>query len=101
MTQKKYKSNSPYYTTETFGPFLDVMINRPIMKKADDVLYSIDKLYEYRPDMLAFDMYGDSALWWVFAQRNPNILKDPLFDFRAGTRIYIPKLTTLKQDLGV
>jgi hypothetical protein len=101
MLQKKYKSNSPYFTTETFGNFLDVMVNRPITRKADDVLYSIDKLYEYRPDMLAFDMYGDSALWWVFAQRNPNVLKDPLFDFRAGTRIYIPKLTTLKKDLGV
>lgn len=101
MDQKKYKSNSPYYRTQTFGNFLDVMVNRPITKKVDDVLYSIDKLYEFRPDMLAYDMYGDSALWWVFAQRNPNILKDPLFDFRAGTRIYIPKLTTLKQDLGV
>jgi hypothetical protein len=51
--------------------------------------------------MLASDLYGDSALWWVFAMRNPNVLKDPLFDFRAGVQIFIPKKATLQQDLGV
>ena len=69
--------------------------------KTDDVLYEIDSVYEYRPDLLAYDLYGDSALWWVFAQRNPNVIKDPLFDFRAGYRIYIPQKTTLQQDLGI
>jgi len=78
-----------------------VLTSRTITKAVDDVLYEIDKVYEFRPDMLAYDLYGDSALWWVFAQRNPNTLKDPLFDFRAGARIYIPKKTTLQTDLGV
>jgi hypothetical protein len=101
MAKVQYLTSSPYSQTTTFGNFLDVMINRPITKKEDDVFYEIDSMYEYRPDMLAFDLYGDSALWWVFAQRNPNVLKDPLFDFRAGVRIYIPKKATLQQDLGV
>lgn len=101
MAQVKYLSNSPYYKTKKFGNFLDVMINRPITKKADDVLYQIDSIYEFRPDLLAYDLYNDSNLWWVFAQRNPNVLKNPLFDFRAGVQIYIPKKTTLQQDLGL
>ena len=101
MAKVAYKNNSPYFQTGTYGQFLDVMTNRPVTKKDDDILYRIDKVYEYRPDVLAFDMYGDSALWWVFAQRNPNVLKDPLMDFRAGTEIFIPKKTTLQQDLGV
>jgi len=101
MTKTVYSSSSPYAQTRTFGNFLDVMINRPISKADDDVLYAIDKVYEYRPDMLASDLYGNSALWWVFAQRNPNVLKDPLFDFRAGVQIYIPKKATLQSDLGV
>jgi len=29
------------------------------------------------------------------------VLKDPLFDFRAGVQIFIPKKTTLQADLGV
>jgi hypothetical protein len=101
MNKISYSSSSPYFQTQRFGIFLDVMVNRPFTKLADDVLYEIDKVYEFRPDMLAFDLYGDSKLWWTFAQRNPNVLKDPLFDFRAGVRIYIPKKTTLQQDLGV
>jgi hypothetical protein len=101
MLQTKYTAASPYFRTKTFGTFLDVMVNRPITKLPDDVLYEIDRVYEYRPDLLAADLYGTSSLWWVFAQRNPNILINPLQDFVAGTRIYIPKLGTLKQDLGV
>lgn len=101
MAKVQYSTSSPYFTTNTFGNFLDVMTNRPITKLADDVLYEIDNVYEYRPDLLAADLYGTSSLWWVFAQRNPNVLVNPLQDFVAGTRIYIPKLATLKQDLGV
>ena len=77
------------------------MTNRPVAKLPDDVLYEIDSVYQFRPDLLAADLYGTSSLWWVFAQRNPNTLVDPLRDFVAGARIYIPKIETLKQDLGV
>lgn len=101
MAQNKYPSSSPYFNTNIFGNFLDVMIDRPVTKLSDDALYEIDSVYEYRPDLLSADLYGTSTLWWVFAQRNPNVLVDPLLDFTAGTRIYIPKLDTLKQDLGV
>jgi len=101
MTKIVYSANSPYSKTKNFGNFLDIMINRPITALADDVLYEIDKMYEYRPDLLAFDLYGDAALWWVFAQRNPDNIKDPMFDFRAGVQIYIPKKATLEADLGV
>ncbi len=101
MAKAQYSASSPYYRTGTFGIFLDVMTNRPITKLSDDVLYEIDSVYEYRPDLLAADLYGNSSLWWVFAQRNPNVLVDPLLDFVAGARIYIPKASTLKQDLGV
>ena len=51
--------------------------------------------------MLAFDLYGDSGLWWVFRARNPNAFEDPLLDFRAGVTIYIPTKDTLISDLGI
>jgi hypothetical protein len=50
---------------------------------------------------LAFDLYGDANLWWVFAARNPNVIRDPIFDFLPGVRIYIPKKTTIDRDLGL
>ena len=97
----QYNSASPYAATGLYGQFLDIMQARKITSRVDDVLYAIDSVYQYRPDMLAFDLYNNSALWWVFAARNPNIIKDPIFDFAAGTEIYIPKKETLTIDLGL
>jgi hypothetical protein len=77
------------------------MIDRPILKQQSDIYWDITPVYEYRPDLLAFDLYTDSRLWWVFASRNPNRLKDPLFDFVTGTGIYLPKADLLKQLLGL
>ena len=52
-------------------------------------------------DLLAFDLYSDSRLWWVFAQRNPNSLPDPFFDFVVGVGIYLPKPELIRSVLGL
>lgn len=95
-----YDSTSPYYTTEYNQFYLDIMVNRPIPKEDDDITFVINQTYQYRPDLLAFDLYQTSTLWWVFYQRNPNTLTRPPLDFRAGTRIFLPKIATLKSALG-
>lgn len=97
-----YPATSPYNQTGIVnGKFLDFMVNRPIPLDPSDIYYIIPSSYEYRPDMLAYDLYGDAKLWWVFAQRNPNRLADPYFDFKTGLGIYVPKLDTLKAVLGL
>jgi len=83
------------------GRFLDVLVDRPIPKLGSDRYWEITNTYDLRPDMLAYDLYADSRLWWVFASRNPNRLPDPYFDFVAGVGIYLPKLDLLKQLLGL
>ena len=95
-----YDVSSPYYLTGFSQFFLDVMKNRPIPKETDDQLFQINATYQYRPDLLAFDLYNNSNLWWVFYQRNPNTLQKPPLDFAAGTTIYVPKITTLRSVLG-
>jgi hypothetical protein len=40
-------------------------------------------------------LYGTSKLWWVFAQRNLDVIQDPVFDFIAGTQIFVPKKSGL------
>ena len=97
-----YSPSSPYYKTSfVAGQYLDILSIRPIPAEADDVLYIIQTQYTHRPDLLAFDMYGDKNLWWVYAQRNLETLKDPIFDFEAGTEIFVPKGPKLKQLLGL
>lgn len=97
----QYDAASPYYQTEYSQFFLDVMINRPIPKQDDDILFKINLTYQYRPDLLAFDLYDNSKLWWVFYQRNPNTLQTPPLDFKTDTVIYVPKITTLRNVLGI
>lgn len=97
-----YPTTSPYYLTPVVNrQYLDVMINRPIFSDPTDMYWEITPVYNLRPDLLASDLYNDSRLWWVFAQRNPNTLKDPLFDFVQGIKIYIPKQNVLKSSLGI
>lgn len=97
-----YTISSPYYLTPVVNQsYLDIMTNRPIYSDPTDVYWEITVTYNLRPDLLASDLYGDSKLWWVFAQRNPNRLKDPLFDFTQGVFIYIPTLSALKASLGI
>jgi len=97
-----YPASSPYYRTDIVNSkFLDVMINRPIPMQPSDIYWEITTVYEYRPDLLAYDLYADSRLWWVFASRNPNRLKDPYFDFVTGVGIYLPKAELLNQVLGL
>ena len=95
-----YSSTSPYYNTGFTQYYLDLMINRPIPKESDDLLMKINTVYEYRPDLLAYDLYETPALWWVFYQRNPNTLTAPPLDFKVGVEIYLPKITTLRAVLG-
>lgn len=95
-----YSSTSPYFTTPYSQFFLDAMVNRPIPKETDDQLFRINETYQYRPDLLAFDLYDQSQLWWVFYQRNPNTLTAAPWDFAAGREIYLPKITTLQTVLG-
>ena len=102
MANSLYPATSPYYNTGVVnGKFLDVMVDRTIPKLPSDIYWEITVVYNQRPDMLAYDLYGDARLWWVFASRNPNRLADPLFDFVTGVGIYLPKSDLLTQVLGI
>lgn len=92
---------NPYSKTPvTSSGYLDILKPIAVPSAGDDVLYTIQPAYNYRPDLLAYDLYGQKQLWWVFAQRNPNILKDPIFDFIAGTEIYLPQGKNLRERLN-
>ena len=97
----EYSSTSPYYSTGQNAINLDVLVPRTITAEADDQSYTIERTYAYRPDLLAFDLYGTPRLWWVFAQRNPNEIEDPIYDFKPGVTIQLPKPAKISKDLGV
>jgi hypothetical protein len=93
-----YSKTSPYFKTDLVNNHLDIIDFRDIPISTDDVLYIVNPTYSLRPDLLAFDIYGDSNLWWVFAVRNKDVIQDPIYDLIAGQRIYLPSVNTLKKQ---
>ena len=96
-----YNTSSPWKDTPIENNYLTIFKIRPVSSEPDDFLYTIEPQYTYRPDLLAYDLYGDTKLWWVFTQRNMDVIQDPVYDFIAGTKIYIPKGNSLKTILGL
>jgi hypothetical protein len=58
----QYLTSSPYFNTDLYGEFLDTLGYRTIPKEADDIVYTIKPQHGLRPDLLAYDLYGDANL---------------------------------------
>lgn len=96
-----YKNSSPWKDTKVVNDYLDILSIRTIPAEDDDFLYTIEPQYTHRPDLLAYDLYQNPKLWWVFIQRNLDVLQDPIYDFIPGVQIYIPKGNKLSAKLGI
>ena len=96
-----YSRTSPYFNTAETLTYLDIFTPRTVTAEGDDQVYTIERTYAYRPDLLAFDLYGTPRLWWVFAQRNYDQIEDPIYDFRPGVVIKLPKKENVLKDLGL
>lgn len=85
-----YKETSVYRKTPLNKKYLENYVPpiTPNMEATEVV--EVTKKYEYRPDLLAYDRYGDAAYWWVFVLYNRNILLDPIYDMKTGTKIRVP-----------
>jgi len=103
MSTVKYNQTSPYYQTAISqnGNYLGSWVPPTVPAAYSDKLITINQTYNLRPDLLAHDLFGDARLWWVFAMRNPNTLRDPLGDFITGTQIFLPDAGLLKTALGL
>jgi hypothetical protein len=96
-----YTKSSPWLNTSTNNLYLELLEIRSVPAEADDFQYTIESHYKHRPDLLAYDLYGNPKLWWVFVQRNMSVIKDPIYDFEPGVTIYLPKKSNLQKFLGV
>lgn len=97
----KYSKASVFSNTRQNNLYLELLTIRPVPAEADDYKYIIETQYRHRPDLLAYDLYGNAKLWWVFTQRNMDTLKDPIYDFKPGTAIFLPKKSNLQKFLGI
>lgn len=95
-----YKHPSPYAKTKIVNGTLDFLEFIDIPLYSDDIRFEITEKYAHRPDLLAYELYGDTKLWWVFAVRNKEVIKDSIYDFTSGQIIFIPKIETINRAMG-
>jgi len=97
-TNINYRNDSFMRKAEKINDiFLGTNTLPTIVKTIKDEVYIIGHGYDERPDLLAHQIYNNARLWWVFALRNPDILKDPIRDFKSGTEIILPSGEAVKQ----
>ena len=85
----EYDQTSPYAFTPISRRYLIYYVHRSVLPhNLDTVIRLVDERYVNRPDLLAFDVYGDPDLFWVIAVRNG--LQDPVFDFKLNELYVIP-----------
>lgn len=50
---------------------------------------------EYRIDLFSYQQYGSSRLWWLIALANADAIRDPIWDFKSGQYVIVPKNSPL------
>ena len=100
MTNVTYTKSSQYYTTIQTSWYLSNWEPRKLYPDSTDLPKTLESRYNMRPDLLAYDLYGDTDLWWVFMINNPDQIVDPIYDFVTGLVIYVPTNDRLNSVLG-
>ena len=57
---------------------------------SDDDLYVVTTLGD-RLDMLAYQFYKDTDLWWIIANANPDVIRRDSLNLKPGLEIRIPQ----------
>jgi hypothetical protein len=100
MSKTQYSSSSPYFDTPQTPWYLLPIKLRSLPPDSSDVLMVVDAKYQFRPDLLSYDLYGTPAYWWVFMLRNMSLIRDPIWDFKSGIEIYTPASSRLNTLLA-
>ena len=100
MAYINYSNASPYAGTSQAEWHIGRYQHRKIFPAGDDEYMTVEPKYHNRPDLLAYDLYGNPQYWWVFCARNMDSIRDPIWDFVSGLEIVVPSKKNLKATLG-
>lgn len=80
----QYSNTEPYHETSY----------RRFIFPSDYLTVTVTGNYINRMDVIANQQYGDSRLWWVIAEANPQFAYDPL-SLPEGAIIKVPNITEI------
>lgn len=85
-----------YHYTEKTKYFMKEYNGYKIPFDTSDYEITIEHKYEHKPKLLAYDLYGDKSLSWVFTYFNRDLIEDPIFDLKVGMKIKVPTKARLQ-----
>lgn len=85
LSRYRYQ-NVIYYGEQKFVTF-DTYIRQKYIPTGQEKVVLINKGVEYRPDLVAYDVFGTADAWWKILEVNG---MHDIWDFKAGTTIMIP-----------
>ena len=89
MAQNQKESSQYFDTPLVDNSYLDIARIRPLLPDVTDQDYTVPPKFANRPDLLAFELYNNPNLWWVFQLLNMDKLVDPQNDLVEGLVIRI------------
>lgn len=90
MSIIRYSSGSPYAATPQTTWYLDNLVLRQVDPDPTDKIMEVPIQYDQQPYNLSYELYGTKDFWWVFMVLNPDRIRDPIYDFKAGLTIRAP-----------
>jgi hypothetical protein len=99
------KSSGNYYDKRSFlkdTPFKNFYLDTSSLPKINMTkgsLVQVPPQCEYRMDLFSYQQYGSSRLWWLIALANADTIKDPIWDFKSGIYVFVPRDTALVEQL--
>lgn len=85
-----FKRTSHLRSTRTVGGYTDIYEPPLVPDFAKTTRFTITQKYVRRPDILAYELYGDSKFWWIFPLYNRNSIVDPINDFTLNKVLLVP-----------
>lgn len=82
-----------FYSKTNIKDFYLDLANLPTARKLAEgqqlEQHIVTSRQQYRPDLLSYDLYGNSNYWWTIVLLNRDTLKDPIRDLKTGTVLRI------------
>lgn len=100
MSVVQYPASSFYAATPQTSWYLGNVAWRSVPPDPHDRPYVLAPRHQWRPDLLAQELYGSGAYYWVFALRNPFLRADPIWLFTTGTTIMLPSANSVQRLTG-
>lgn len=100
MAQTSLYTDKSYLKNTGFRKFFLDVARLPKIDTAVGDYITVPVECENRMDLFSYQQYGSSRLWWIIALANADMIKDPIWDFKSGMVVFVPRDSALLEKLA-